>query len=179
MALIILTRCFYCRFLTTMVLKSVCEIHVSAKFSSFILLWSRELFGQWRHNWEAKGNAHKVNTGLDDYGAATRKAENYLGLMIKKRLMVPCLRGIMHGFGTEVFKNLAISLADSRDYHLFIYKVYQYNLSMFVPILTSFGIENSSRHNGPRKLLALISLSIFFMTPVFQHGASLVNYEYR
>ena len=90
-----------------MVLKAVCEIHVSAKFSSFIMLWSRELFGKWRHNWEAKGNAHKVT---------------------------------MHGFGTEVSRNLAIWLAESRDYHLFIYKVYQYTLSMFVPILTSFGI---------------------------------------
>ena len=48
---------------------------------------------------------------------------------------------------------------------------------MFVAILTSFGIENSSQHRGqPRKLLALISLSKFFLfiTPVFQHEASLV-----
>ena len=49
---------------------------------------------------------------------------------------------------------------------------------MFVPIFTSFGIENASLHSGrPRKLLPLISLSYFlfyFMTPVFQHGASLV-----
>ena len=60
---------------------------------------------------------------------------------------------------------------------MFIYKVYWYILSMFVPIFTSFGIENSSLHSGrPRKLLPLISLSYFFyfMTPVFQHGASLV-----
>ena len=28
-----------------MVMKSVCEIQVCAKFSSFILLWGRELFG--------------------------------------------------------------------------------------------------------------------------------------
>ena len=83
----------------------------------------------------------------------------------------------MHGFGTELIRNLAIWLAVSQDYHLFIYKVYWYILSMSVPIFTSFGIENASLHSGgPRKLLPLISLSYFFyfMTPVFQHGASLV-----
>ena len=64
-----------------MVLKSVCEIHVFAKFSSFIMLWSRELFGKWRHNWLAKGNTDRANNGFD-YGA------------------------------------------ESRDYHLFIFKVY-------------------------------------------------------
>ena len=81
MALIILLGgfCNVSRFLTTMVLKSVCEIHVCAKFSSFIIyrknLWSRELFGKWRHNWLAKGNAHRTNNGFD-YGAATRQHEN-------------------------------------------------------------------------------------------------------
>ena len=65
-------------------------------------------------------------------------------------LVVPCLWWtmhvpLMHGFGTELIKNLPIWLAKSRDYHLFIYKVYQYNLLMFVPI---FGKENSSRHIG-------------------------------
>ena len=35
---------------------------------------------------------------------------------------------------------------------------------MFVPIFTSFGIENASLHSGrPRKLLPLISLSYFFL----------------
>ena len=70
----------------------------------------------------------------------------------------------MHGFGTELIRNLAIWLAVSQDYHLFIYKVYWYILSMFVPIFTSFGIENVSLHSGrPRKLLPLISLSYFFL----------------
>ena len=70
----------------------------------------------------------------------------------------------MHGFGTELIRNLAIWLAVSQDYHLFIYKVYWYILSMFVPIFTSFGIENASLHSGrPRKLLPLISLSYFFL----------------
>ena len=70
----------------------------------------------------------------------------------------------MHGFGTELIRNLAIWLAVSQDYHLFICKVYWYILSMFVPIFTSFGIENSSLHCGrPRKLLPLISLSYFFL----------------
>ena len=46
-------------------------------------------------------------------------------------------------------------------------------------IFTSFGIENSSQHScRPRTLLALISLFIFFLT-VFQHGASLVYYNYE
>ena len=49
-----------------MALKSVCEINVCAKFSSFILLWSFELFG----NWLATGNAHRENNGFD-YGAGS------------------------------------------------------------------------------------------------------------
>ena len=32
-------------------------------------LWSRELFGKWRHNWLAKGNAHRVNNGFSDKAA--------------------------------------------------------------------------------------------------------------
>ena len=80
----------------------------------------------------------------------------------------------MHGFGTELIRNLAIWLAVSQDYHLFIYKVYWYILSMFVPIFTSFGIENASLHSGrPRKLLPLISLSYFFLIswpPCFNTG---------
>ena len=36
--------------------------------------------------------------------------------------MVPCLWWTIHGFGTELIRNLAIWLAESRDYHLFIYK---------------------------------------------------------
>ena len=81
--------------------------------------------------------------------------------------MVPCLWWTMHGFGTELIRNLAIWLAESQDCHLFIYKVYQYNLSMFVPIFTSFGIENSSRHSGrPRTRLALISLFKLFLLKI-------------
>ena len=92
--------------------------------------------------------------------------------------MVPCLWWTVHVFGTELIRNLAIWLAESRDYDLSIYKVYWYNQSMFVPIFTLFGIENSSQHNGrPRTFLALITLIklfFYFVTPVFQHGASLV-----
>ena len=134
-------------------------------------LWNRELFGKWRHNWLAKGNAHRANNGFD-YGAATRQHENYLGLML------PCLWWTVHVFGTELFRNLAIWLAERRDYHLFIYKVYWYHSSMSVPIFTSFGIENSSQYSGrPRTFFALICLFIFFILwpPVFQHGASLVH----
>ena len=90
----------------------------------------------------------------------------------------------MHGFGTELIRNLAIWLAVSQDYHLFIYKVYWYILSMFVPIFTSFGIENASLHSGrPRKLLPLISLSYFFLfhdPRVSTRGiASIVNLNSR
>ena len=69
----------------------------------------------------------------------------------------------MHRFDTGLIRNLAlIWLPDSRDYHLVIYKVHWYNLSMVVPIFTSFWIENSSQHSGwQRKLLALISLFTF------------------
>ena len=90
----------------------------------------------------------------------------------------------MHGFGTELIRNLAIWLAVSQDYHLFIYKVYWYILSMFVPIFTSFGIENASLHSGrPRKLLPLISLSYFFLfhdPRVSTRGiASIINWTPR
>ena len=150
-----------------MMLKSVCEIHVCAKFSSFIFLWSRALFGKWHHTWLAKGNAYRANK-VFGYGAATRQHENYLGV-------VPCLWRTMHGFGTELIRNLAVWLAESQDYDLFIYKVYWYNLSMFVPIFTSFGIKkNSSGHSGrPGKLLAVIPscrLFFYFMTPCFNTG---------
>ena len=114
------------------------------------VIWSCELFGKWRHDLLAKGKAHK----------AAWLHENYLGLMVPCLWLTTC----MHGFGTELIRNLAIWLAVSQDYHLFICKVYWYILSMFVPIFTSFGIENSSLHSGrPRKLLPLISLSYFFL----------------
>ena len=72
----------------------------------------------------------------------------------------------LYVFGTELIRNLAIWLAESRDYDLSIYKVYWCNQSMFVPIFTSFGIENSSQHSGrPRTFLALISLlKLFFIS---------------
>ena len=44
---------------------------------------------------------------------------------------------------------------------------------MFVPIFTSFGIENSPQHSALISLLKLYF--ILFGDPVFQHGASLVN----
>ena len=152
-----------------MVLKSVCEIHACAKFSSFIMLWSRELFGRWRHNWLAKGNAHRANNALimvQRQGSMRTISDSWCRAS---------LWWTMHGFGTELIRNLAIWLANSRDFHLFIYKVYWYNLSTFVPIFTSFGIENPSRHSGrPRKLLALISLfKLFFFIswpPCFNTG---------
>ena len=139
-------------------LKSVCKYTFVSSFSSFIMLykknlWSRELFGKWRHNRLAKGNAHRVNNDYSDKAAW----ELYLGLML------PCLWWTVHVFGTELIRNLAIWLAESRDYHLYIYKVYWYHWSMPVPIFTSFGIENSSQHScWPRTLLTLISLFIYF-----------------
>ena len=76
MALIILSRWFlHSRFLTTKVLKSVCKIHVCAKFSSFILLWSRELFGKWRHDLLAKYNAHKADTMQPEFCLLIDKTE--------------------------------------------------------------------------------------------------------
>ena len=47
---------------------------------------------------------------------------------------------------------------------------------MFVPIFTSFGIENSSEHSALISLLKLYF--ILFCDPVFQHGASLVILNY-
>ena len=65
------------------------------------------MFGKWRHNWLAKGNADRANNGFD-YGAATRQRENYLGLMVRYFWWT------VHVFGTELIRNLAIWLAESR-----------------------------------------------------------------
>ena len=145
MALIILRRWFlHSRFLTTKVFVKYTSV---PSFKFHFVIWSCELFGKWRHDLLAKGKAHKAAWLHED---SWYRASGELQCM--------------HGFGTELIRNLAIWLAVSQDYHLFICKVYWYILSMFVPIFTSFGIENSSLHCGrPRKLLPLISLSYFFL----------------
>ena len=150
MALIILRRWFlHSRFLTTKVLKSVCEIHVCAKFQVSFCYMKPWIVWQVTSWFTGEGQS----------------AQGYMTPWELPRThgTVP-LMNCMHGFGTELIRNLAIWLAVSQDYHLFIYKVYWYILSMFVPIFTSFGIENASLHSGrPRKLLPLISLSYFFL----------------
>ena len=54
---------------------------------------------------------------------------------------------------------------------------------MFVPIFTSFGIENASLHSGrPRKLFPLISLSYFFLfhdPRVSTRGIASLYYNYE
>ena len=153
MALIILRRWFlHSRFLTTKVLKSVCEIHVCAKFQvSFCYM---KPWIVWQVTSWFTGEGHAKRTRLHD------SMRTISDSWYRASDELQC----MHGFGTELIRNLAIWLAVSQDYHLFIYKVYWYILSMFVPIFTSFGIENASLHSGrPRKLLPLISLSYFFL----------------
>ena len=154
MALIILRRWFlHSRFLTTKVLKSVCEIHACAKFQvSFCCM---EPWIVWQVTSWITGEGQSAQ----GYMTPWELSRNHPG-WYRASDELQC----MHGFGTELIRNLAIWLAVSQDYHLFIYKVYWYILSMFVPIFTSFGIENASLHSGrPRKLLPLISLSYFFL----------------
>ena len=67
-----------------------------------------------------RATCNRANNGFD-HGAATRQHEKHLGLI------VPCLWWTVHVFGNELIRNLAIWLAESRDYDSSIYKVYWYN----------------------------------------------------
>ena len=99
---------FYGRFLITMVLNSVisgvCKLYACAKFLKFHYrnnLRSRELFDKLCNIWLSKGNAHGANNDL---------------IMVQRQ---GCMR-TTHGFGTELIRNPAIWLAQSRNYYLFI-----------------------------------------------------------
>ena len=78
-------------------------------------LWSRALFGKRRHNWLAKGNGRRGNMALimvQRQGSMRTISDSWYHASDE-----------LYVFGTELIRNLAIWLAESRDYDLFIYKV--------------------------------------------------------
>ena len=116
-------------------------------------LWSRELFGKWRHNRLAKGNAHRVNNAFGDKAAwelsrthATMPLMNCARVWYRTDQESGNLIGREPELSFVYLQSLLISL-----------------INVCANIYVIWNKKNSSQYScRPRTLLTLICLFIFF-----------------